>query len=71
MFEKRFLVKDLSGRGITVTLPLSDIRESWDLEYKNSPNDDCEDSLGNWLETAEVGDTFANEEENVTFTRTA
>lgn len=67
--EKRFLVKDHSGRGIAVTLPLSDIVERWDLEFSNDPENEWEDTLGEWLEDAEVGDTFANQEDHVSFTR--
>ena len=69
MSEKHFLVKDESGRGIAVTLPLSEIRAKWNLDFKNCPNAEWEDSLGAWLESAEVGDTFTNHEDRVTFTR--
>lgn len=70
MPEKRFLVKDHSGRGVAVTLPLSDIRERWDMGYSNDPESDFEDTLGEWLDSAEVGDTFENQDDHVTFTRT-
>ena len=70
MSEKLFLVKDESGRGIAVTLPLFEIQEHWDLDFKNRPDDEWEDSLGAWLVSAEVGETFTNHEDQVTFTRT-
>ncbi len=70
MADKRFLVKDTSGRGIAVTLPISDVRERWDMDFKNDPDSEWDDSLGDWLESADVGDTFLNEEDNVAFTRT-
>jgi hypothetical protein len=67
--EKRFLVKDHSGRGIAVTLPLSDIRERWDMDFSNDPENEFEDTLGDWMENADVGDTFFNQEDHVSFTR--
>lgn len=70
MADRRFLVKDNSGRGVAVTLPLSDIQERWDMGFKNDPDDEWEDSLGDWLESSEVGDTFTNLEDHVSFTRT-
>lgn len=70
MSEKRFLVKDHSGRGIAVTLPLSVIQERWDMDYSNDPHNEYEDTLGGWLNNADVGDTFENQDEHVTFTRT-
>lgn len=70
MSEKRFLVKDHSGRGVAVTLPLLDIQERWDTDYSNDPESEYEETLGEWLDRAEVGDTFENQEDHVTFTRT-
>lgn len=70
MTEKHFLLKDHSGRGLSVTLSASDIHEQWELDFKNDPADAWEDSLGDWLESANVGDTFSHDEANVTFTRT-
>ena len=70
MFEKHFLVKDESGRGTAVTLPLIEIHEHWDLDFKNHPDDEWEDSLGAWLVSAEVGETFTNHQDHVRFTRT-
>jgi len=67
--EKKFLVQDHSGRGIAVTLPLSEVRESFDLSFSNDLEDEFEETLGEWLEHADVGDTFANEEDHFTFTR--
>ncbi len=67
--EKRFLVTNQSGRGIAVTLPLSEIRTRWDMSFSNNPDDEFEESLGDWLDQAEVGDFFTNQEEMLTFTR--
>ncbi len=67
--EPRFMVKDQSGRGFSVTLPLSDIRQRWDMEYRDDPANELESMFGDWLDTAEVGDTFTNHDDNVTFTR--
>lgn len=66
--EKKFLVR--WARGDANTLPLSHIKEHWDTDYKNDPEDDLEESLGDWLESAEVGDEFVNEEDHEIFTRT-
>ena len=69
MNEKRFLVQEHSGRGIAVTLTLAGITERWDLEVSNNPESEFEDTLGEWLEYAEIGDSFTNEEEHSSFTR--
>lgn len=66
--EKQFLVQ--WGRGDATTLPLSHIKEHWDLDYKNDPDDDLEYCLGDWLEFADVGEEFVNEDDHQSFTRT-
>jgi hypothetical protein len=48
---------------------LEDIKERWDMGYKNDPEDEWQDPLGDWLEAADVGETFRNQEDSVTFTR--
>lgn len=70
MQEKRFLIKDQSGRGFAVTLPMADVLSRWDGAYSNDPEDSNETSFGDWMQVAEVGDTYDNVDENVTFTRT-
>ena len=70
LLEKKFLVKDHSGRGIASNLPLSHIREHWDMDSKNDEEDEWEDTLGDWLESADVGDTYFRNENNCSFTRT-
>lgn len=65
----QFLVKDTSGRGETTTLSAADVLASWDGEYKNNPDDQWQESLAEWLESADVGSTFTHAESNVTFTR--
>lgn len=62
-------IDDQSGRGIAVTLPLSEVRERFDLSFSNDLENELEETLGDWLELADVGDTFANEEDHFTFTR--
>lgn len=70
MPETHFLLNDQSGRGFAVTLSAAEIRERWDLAYKNNPDNLWEDCFGVWLGSASVGDTFTHREANVTFTRT-
>ena len=65
MQERRFLINDQSGRGIAVTLPLRDVIDRWDSCHKNDPEDPSETALGEWLEVAEIGDTFDNLDENL------
>jgi len=68
--EKQFMIRDNSGRGIVSTLPISHIRETWDLAFKDNPDDEYEMSLGEWLEDAEIGDEFDHEDEACTIIRT-
>ncbi len=68
--EKQFMIRDHSGRGIVSTLPISHIRETWDLDYSNDPDDEYETTLGEWLEDAEIGDEFSHEDEVCTIIRT-
>jgi hypothetical protein len=70
MLERRFLIKDQTGRGFAVTLPLSVVLERWDGAYSNDPDDPNEQSLEEWLNLSEIGETFTNLDENVTFIRT-
>ena len=70
MSERHFLVTDDSGRGIAVTLPLSDICERWDLSYSNDSDDEFAETFGDWLACADVGQKFVNHEDHCTFTRT-
>lgn len=66
--EKKFLVR--WARGDATTLPLSHILANWPTDFKNDPDDDLEESLGDWLESSEVGDDFINSEDQQAFTRT-
>jgi hypothetical protein len=52
---KEFLVKDLSGRGITSTLEKEDIEDTWDLSEED---DNTEQTLAEFLDEAEMGDTW-------------
>lgn len=68
MNTKRFLVTDTSGRGVSVTLTIDEVREQWDVDYR----EDCESddvTLGEFLDIADVGDVFRNTDDNATFTR--
>lgn len=53
--EKNFLVQDLSGRGYANTLSETDLRDRWDLEQLD---DDEDITLGDFIETAELGDEW-------------
>lgn len=63
--EKNFFVKDLSGRGYTANLSEEDIRASWDLEEEDWDN---EESLGYFIENAEVGDEWKTNSVKITRT---
>ena len=66
--EKKLLVR--WARGDATTHPLDHILENWPTDFKNDPADDLEESLGDWLESAEVGDDFIHSEDQQIFTRT-
>lgn len=61
--QKEFLVKDLSGRGIVAKLRLSDFKERWDLSYSNNPDEENEPTLGDWLDSAELGDEYHHDDD--------
>ena len=66
--EKQFLVVDQSGRGAAVTLPASEILNRWEGTYSNDP-DQPEDTLCDFLDRGEVGDTFENQDDHATVIR--
>lgn len=68
--EKQFMVRDHSGRGIVSVLPVSHIKETWDCEYKNDPSDEWEETLGEWLDSADLGDEYHHQDEVVSIIRT-
>ena len=41
----------------------------WDLEYSNDPDDEFEQNLGDWLDSADVGEKFRSDEERYQITR--
>lgn len=56
---KEFLVKDESGRGFTVQLPADEVIDQFGESFPlpcDDEDDDCEESLIDWLENAEIGD---------------
>jgi hypothetical protein len=69
--EKQFMVRDHSGRGIVSTLPISHMKEHWEQDYKNDPDDQYEPTLGEWLDDAQVGDEYRHDDEVCSIIRTA
>lgn len=65
----KFLVRDDSGRGARVVLDAQTVRQRWDCSYSNDPDDEFEEDIDTYLNTAAVGDEFDHAEENVTFIR--
>ena len=63
--EKNFFIKDLSGRGYTANLSDEDLRSGWDLE---EVDDYSEISLGEFIDTAEVGDNWSTNSIKITRT---
>jgi len=53
MEEKRFLVKDISGRGYTTEYMMSELYEL-DRTYDTSKDD----TIADWGDLAEVGDVY-------------
>lgn len=54
--EKNFFITDLSGRGYTSNLSDEDLRSNWNLEEVDVYS---EESLGEFIDTAEVGDKWS------------
>jgi hypothetical protein len=67
--KKEFIVRDLTGRGVTASLSLSQFAENWDLDFVKDPDDEWEQPFGEWLELAEVGDEYTHDEEVCVITR--
>lgn len=61
--EKEFLIKDLSGRGANARLGKSDIERTWDLSEED---DNTEQTLAEFLEEAEMGDTWGTNSVKIT-----
>lgn len=71
--EKKFLV-ELEHTGYSSHPVVYDNVEEfaergWDLGYSNDPDDEFEQTLGEWLESADVGDKFNHEEDRSLITR--
>lgn len=63
----KFLVRDDSGRGFTCELKISEFTAD-EREYCQDP-DNLEDTFGDWLDSAEIGDEFTNEDDHRTIIR--
>ena len=63
MEEKQFLLVDKSGRGFTNTLDKSHIEKTWDLGEQDWSS---EQTLGDFLESAEMGDVWETNSEKLT-----
>jgi len=61
--EKEFFIKDLSGRGAKARLSKSDIERTWDLSEED---DDTEQTLAEFLDDAEEGDTWGTNSVKIT-----
>ena len=55
LISKEFFVKDKSGRGFSNTLDYSHFAKHWNFE---DTDEDGEVSLGEYLQDAEIGDTW-------------
>lgn len=65
--EIKFLVRDDSGRGFTCEVKLSEFTDE-DREYCPNP-DSPDDTFGEWLNSAEIGEEFLNEDDHQTIIR--
>jgi hypothetical protein len=66
--EKKFLVRWANGEATTLTL--THIQERWDMDYTNDEDDEYEETLGEWLDAADVGDEFVHQDDREVFIRT-
>jgi hypothetical protein len=58
---KQFFWKDKSGRGITNTFTLDDVKNA----FKDDTNDDGE-TINDWADNAKEGDVWQNSSDKVT-----
>lgn len=56
--EKQYTVRSQTGRQAHVLLTRSDFREAWDLDHTNDPEDEMEQTLGEWLDACDIGDSY-------------
>ncbi len=61
--KKIFLCIDQTGRELAVSLPIDHIQKNWDMEYKNDPDSEWDETFGEWLENANLGDEFRHEDD--------
>jgi len=67
---RRFLVKDRSGRGESVTLDAAELLSTFPMEVEFESGEPEEDEFSEWIDSAEVGDTFDHPDHAVKITRT-
>ena len=70
MHDRRFLVRDETGRGFSQEFELEDF-EKHDLEYSNDPDDEFEQTLGEQLNALNTcpGDEYFHEDDRFTIIR--
>jgi len=70
MHGRRFLVRDETGRGGAQEFELEDFEEH-ELGYSNDPEDEFEQTLGEWLNSLNtcLGDEYFYEDDNFTIIR--
>lgn len=59
--EKQYSVRSQTGRQAHVLLSRADFEEPgsvWDLSHTNDPEDDLEQTLGEWLDGCDIGDSY-------------
>lgn len=57
-----FLLQDKSGRGITTRVEIDYVLEHFG-KYKNDPDNEFEESVGEWAMSAETGDSYHMDDE--------
>jgi hypothetical protein len=70
--EKRFLLRDESGRGYVSHWTASEMLSSWsdhELDYSADPEDEFCQTLRQFVAESDVGDSFDNTDENWTMLR--
>ena len=56
--ERTYSVRSQTGRQAHVLLTRSDFKEAWDLDHTNDPEDEMEQTLGEWLDACDIGDSY-------------
>lgn len=69
-YRKEFFVRDNSGRGNHYTTTGDKMIEPTDADERDDEEEEDEDSLNYFIDNAEIGDEFENDDDNSTVTRT-